>query len=197
MFIKALSSIALLSLAFACGQDPTVVRGIGSQDCDSLSKFSLAAQANCQTGTAAPTPTPVPTVGLVFSGDLPSPPPSSFTNQGSVRVPSGTPSSWQLLGVNNQPAVTKTVGTTMTQAGQCRPVDVKVQVSNGGANNGTYYISTNGNRFRVCQDGDKVTVEFEDGVDSLFNDYKISIASTTGQPVTFTWVGNQLNICLD
>ena len=192
MKLSTLFSAAVFVTLAACGQDPTTIVGTTSVCAD-----SLLLATNCQTGIAAPTPTPVPTVGLTFTGDVPSPPPSAYTVQGSVRVPTGTPSSWQLLGINNQAPVTKTVGTTMTQAGQCRPVDIKVQVTNGGPNTGTYYIGTSGNRFKVCQEGDKVSVEFEDGVDSLFNDYKILIASTTGQPVTYSWVGGQLNICLD
>jgi hypothetical protein len=190
------TALVVLALTLtACGSLPTTTIVSGTPECQN---GIMGIASNCKTGTAAPTPTPAPSIGLVFSGDIPTPPPSGYTNQGHVRVPSGTPSSWQALGVNNQPAITKTVATTMQVAGDCRQVDVKVLVSNASpANSGTWYLSTNGNRFQVCQDGDKVTVEFEDGVDSLYNDYKISIAATNGQPVVYKWVGNQLQICLD
>jgi hypothetical protein len=176
----------------ACGKEVRFDRVTKADECDKVQSL-----ANCRTGTAAPTPTPVPTVGLVFQGDVPSPPPSGYTLQGHVRVLSGTPNTWQTLGFNNQTPVTATVGTTMTQAGQCRNVDVKIVVTNGGPNSGTFYYTTNGNKFRVCEENGKVVVEFEDGVDTLFNDYRVEISSTTSQPLRYQIVGGWLQVCLD
>lgn len=161
----------------------------------------LMLSTNCQVGGPAPTPTPAQqNVGLVFSGDVPTPPPSAYTLQGSVQVPSGTPSSWQLLGINNQPLVTKTVSTTMNQVGHCSIVHVKVKVSGSApvSNAGTFLNSTSANKFKYCEENGKISVEFEDGVDSLYNDYKILIGTTNNQPLRYEVLGNgQLKVCLD
>lgn len=189
---------ALLTLvSVSCGKHVIVGTSYSGERNECIDGLYTA--TNCRTGTAAPSPTPVPTVGLVFKGDVPSPPPSAYTLQGRVRVPSGTPSTWQTLGVNNQPPVTKTVGTSMTQPGQCRNVDVKVQVTSGGFNSGTFYFTTHGNRFRVCEEDGKIIVEFEDAGGPLtdFNDYRVEISTTTGQPLTYQIVGGWLQVCLD
>ena len=193
MKFVTLSFLALA--ATACGKHVIVGTSYSGERNECIDGLHMA--TNCRTGTAAPTPTPVPTVGLIFKGDVPSPPPSAYTLQGHVRVPSGTPGTWQTLGVNNQPVVTKTVSTSMTQPGQCRNVDVKVQVSNGGPNSGVYYFTTHGNRFRVCEEDGKIVVEFEDGVDTRFNDYRVEVSTTTGQPLTYQIVGGWLQVCLD
>jgi hypothetical protein len=87
----------------------------------------------------------------------------------------------------------------MTQAGECRNVDIKVVVTNGGSNSGTFYFATNGNRFRVCEEDGKIIVEFEDAGGPLtdFNDYRTEIAATNGQPLRYQLVGNALQVCLD
>ncbi len=190
--LLVISSLALVG----CGKHVLIgtrYDGKRTELCDD----KLKSLSNCQTGTAAPTPTPVPTVGLVFKGDVPSPPPSGYTLQGFVRVPSGTPNSWQTLGFNNQAVVSKTVNTTMTMPGECRNVDVKIKVTNGGSNSGTFYFTTSGNKYRVCEESGKIIVEFEDGVDTLFNDYRVEIGTTNNQPLRYQIVGNWLQVCLD
>jgi hypothetical protein len=100
--------------------------------------------------------------------------------------------------MNNQPPVTRTFQTTgWNLAGQCRNVELKVTVTNGGPNNGTYYYSVHGNRFRTCEEDGKIVVEFEDGVDTLFNDYRVEISTTNGQPLRYQVVGGWLQVCLD
>jgi hypothetical protein len=188
--------LVLAMLLAACGNKVDTV--VVEKGCDATVGLSLT--SNCQIAGPAPTPTAGPaSVGLVFSGDEPTPPPSSYSNRGSVQVPSGTPNSWQLLGLNNQPVVTKTVATTMTLVGQCRQVNVKVVVGGSApaSAQGTWYFTTNPNRFQVCLDGNDVLVKFEDGVDSLFNDYQVRIRSTTGQPLNYQFVGGNLFVCLD
>lgn len=158
---------------------------------------------NCQIAGPAPTTTPAPsTVGLIFSGDNPTPPPSAYTTQGSVQVPLATPSSWQLLGLNSQPFISKTVATTMTLVGQCRQVNVKVTVGGSApvSTQGIFYFTTNPNRFQVCLDNGDVLVKFEDNptqVPFVFNDYQIRIHATTGQPLNYQFSGGNLFICLD
>lgn len=188
--------LALVTLAPACGKHVLIGTTYSGTRTPCLDD-QMALSSNCQTGAAAPTPTPAPPVSLVFQGDVPSPPPSKYTLVGNVRVPSGTPAMWQSLGQNNQPVVTRTVATTMTMPGQCRNVDIKVQVTNGGTHDGTFYLGTDGNRFRVCEEDGKVVVEFEDAVDTKFNDYRVEISSSTGQPLRYRWVSGWLQVCLD
>lgn len=194
---RSLFSVATLALlASACGKHVLVgTTYSGERECIK----GIQEATNCQVGTSRPTPTPVPTVGLIFTGDVPSPPPSGYTLVGSVRVPSGTPNTWQMLGQNNQPAVTRTVATTMTLPGQCRNVNVKVQVTSAGLNSGVFYLSSDGSRFRVCEENGNILVEFEDlgGPATDFNDYKVQIASTNGQPLTYRWNNGWLQVCLD
>jgi hypothetical protein len=49
----------------------------------------------------------------------------------------------------------------------------------------------------VCEENGNILVEFEDGVDTQFNDYKVQIASTNGQPLTYRWNNGWLQVCLD
>lgn len=187
--------LVLSMLLAACGNkvDTMVVQ----EGCETA---GLSLTSNCQVAGPAPTPTAAPvTVGLVFTGDDPTPPPSSYSNQGSVQVPLGTPSSWQQLGLNNQPVVTKTVATTMTLVGQCRQVNVKVTVGGSApvSAQGTFYFTTNPNRFEVCLDNGDVLVKFEDAGDQSFNDYQVRIHATTGQPLNYQFVGGNLFVCLD
>lgn len=194
--MKKLLVLSMFALS-ACGKEVITTRYSGERQCIA---DGLMGATNCRTGTGntpQPTATPGASAGLRFEGDVPSPPPSGYTLNGSVRVSQGTPSTWQTLGQNNQPSVTKVVAATMTLPGQCRAVDVKVVVTGGGSNSGTFYLSSSGSRFRVCQEGDKVSIEYEDNVDSLFNDYKVLVSSTTGQPVIYQWIGQTLFICLD
>jgi hypothetical protein len=190
--------VALSSFVSGCGAVTDIITSPTppSEECADVGT-NLA--SNCQVGGPAPTPTPAPAnVGLVFQGDVVTPPPSAYTLVGSVQVPQGTPSSWQQLGQNNQPTITKTVATTMQQVGDCRIVHVKVKVTNGGANSGTFLNPANPNKFKYCEEHGKISVEFEDGVDSLFNDYKVLIGTTNTQPLRYEVLGNgQLKVCLD
>jgi len=42
-----------------------------------------------------------------------------------------------------------------------------------------------------------VLVKFEDGVDTLFNDYQVRVKAQDGSPLNYQWVGGQLFICKD
>jgi len=192
------SVLALASLVLSgCGAVSDIITTKKSPDCVD----GLMLSSNCQVGGPAPTPTPAPQqIGLTFQGDVPTPPPSSYTLQGHIQVPQGTPSSWQSLGVNNQPLVNKTVATTMTLVGQCRLVHIKIQVSNGGPNSGTFINNAAPHKFKYCEENGKIAVTFEDGGGPLtdFNDYKILIGTTNNQPLSYQVLGNnQLLVCLD
>jgi hypothetical protein len=195
--MKSVSIASLALFAVACGPQDTVIGGTNPACLTNL----LGVSTNCQTGTGpAPTPTPS-TLKLIVIGDDPSPPPSAYTLNGSVRVTNGTPNSWQALGQNNAPPVTKIIGTPITSVGQCVPFDVKVVVSAPApmSQQGAFYPSSHGNRFEVCLDGNDVLVKFEDagGPLTAFNDYQVRVKAQDGSPLNYQWVGGQLFICKD
>jgi hypothetical protein len=199
--MKTITLAVLSVFAASCGQDPTKIIGQGERaECvETLGLTGTTASTNCKVVGPTPTPTPsLPHVGLVFEGDILTPPPSAYSNQGSVQVPQGTPASWQLLGMNNSPSVTKSVGTTMTLPGHCRAVNIKVVTGNAPSQHaGTFYLTSDGHKFKVCIENGKIAVTYEDGVDTLFNDYKILISSSNGQPLDYKLVNGQLFACLD
>lgn len=160
----------------------------------------LMLTTDCTTGTT-PTPVATPSVtNLTVTGDVASPPPSGYTLNGSARFPTGTPNSWQALGQNSQPSVTKSFTVPMTLAGQCVPFDLKVKVGGSAPTHraGTFYPAISGAQFKICVENGDVVVTFEDNVDNLFNDYKAVVsAGGMSKPLNYKWVAGALQICLD
>lgn len=201
--MKRIISVLFCTLAFSCsnkevkfvGITPTTLAPAKSACMDAMNLTS-----DCKIVGNAPNETQGPfPVALVITGDDPTPPPSGYTVNGSVRVPLGTPNTWQKLGQNNQAPISVNIQTNLKHPGQCTQLDVKTTVSSPAPSTaqGTFYTTSRPDRFEVCLDGSDVLVKFEDGVDNLFNDYQFRIHANNGQNLNYTITGTTLNICLD
>lgn len=205
MTIKSIASFFSISLFSACGNGNTdiVTSKKGAADCITQ-QFSLT---DCVTVGPAATPPPSQTntaATLRITGDEPTPPASSWTNQGFSNVPfststTGGGSSWDTLGINNQPQVSKHYPVpSLVNPGNCAQVNLKVKVSNPAPQcfQGMNSLQSHAGNFKVCNDGNDVVVKFEDGADTLFNDYQFRIHEVNNRPLAYKFIGANLFVCL-
>jgi hypothetical protein len=207
MTTSKIASLFFVSLVSACGNGNTDIVATVKPDNGVLCLQEGMNLSDCQVVGPVATPPPTQTnaaATLKITGDEPTPPVSSWTNQGFSNVPfstspTGSGSMFDTLGINNQAPISKLYPVpTLKDAGNCTQVNLKVKVSNPAPQcfQGMNSLQSHAGNFKVCNDGGDVVVKFEDGADTLFNDYQFRIHEVNNRPLAYKFIGTNLFVCL-
>lgn len=205
--MKLFTLLSLVSFVACSNGNTDIVATRAQTDTQKDCVTQTLSLTDCQVVGPISTPPPIhvnPSATLTIMGDEPTPPVSSWTNQGFSNVPystspTGSGTAFDTLGINNQAPITKSYPVpSLKNPGECTQVNLKVRVSNPAPQcfQGMNSLQSHAGNFKVCNDGKDVVVKFEDGADTLFNDYQFRIHEVSNRQLAYKMIGSNLFVCL-